>query len=122
MAEEHAKMSSELRQLAQTLVTILSPLVQAASASASAGAGDGAGKCEQVWCPVCAVAAVAAGEPHPLAALIAEHSVALLALIRDMATQSPTDTPDDERGAAASTVPPPPAPGTYQPIPVTVFE
>jgi hypothetical protein len=87
-----------------------------------------------VWCPVCALAALINGEQHPLLTVIAEHSVALLAVVRAMAEPAdasagagagqpePPDpstpegppTPDDE--------PPPSGPGRYQPIPVSVEE
>jgi 1-acyl-sn-glycerol-3-phosphate acyltransferase len=68
-----------LRQLAQTILDRLDPAVRLAAARASAG---GAGKCQQVWCPVCALAALVNGEQHPLLSVIAEHSVALLAVVR----------------------------------------
>ena len=71
----------ELRQLAQTILDRLDPAVRLAAARA-AGSGAGPGKCQQVWCPVCALAALVAGEQHPLLTVIAEHSVALLAVIR----------------------------------------
>ena len=54
-----------------------------AAAAAAAGA-DGPGKCQQVWCPVCALAALVSGEQHPLLTVIAEHSVALLSVVRAM--------------------------------------
>ena len=48
----------------------------------TAGAGAGTGKCQQVWCPVCALAALATGDQHPLLTVIADHSIALLEVIR----------------------------------------
>lgn len=99
----------ELQQLAQTVLAVIDPLIQAVTTSKPT---DGKpGKCEQTWCPVCAVAAIAAGETHPLAAIVAEHGAALLAVIRAVAT--PTE-PDAE--------PPPDRPSGYQPIPVTIYE
>ena len=73
----------ELRQLAQAILDRLDPAVRLAAARA-AGSGDGPGKCQQVWCPVCALAALVAGEQHPLLTVIAEHSVALLTVVRAM--------------------------------------
>jgi len=52
-----------------------------------------------VWCPVCALAAVANGEQHPLLTVIADHSVALLAIIRGMVTDTgPTGTGEPGTG------------------------
>src|SRR6476660_7318521 len=77
----HPDLAHELRQLAQTILDRLDPAVRLAAARA-AGSGDSPGKCQQVWCPVCALAALVAGEQHPLLTVISEHSVALLAVIR----------------------------------------
>ena len=126
MSDGHSDIGPELRQLAQTILDRLDPAVRLAAARAATG---GAGKCEQVWCPVCALAALINGEQHPLLTVIAEHSVALLAVVRAMAepaegAERPTPPdpsspsgpppPDDE--------PPPSGPGRYQHIPVTVEE
>jgi hypothetical protein len=107
--------------MAQAILDRLDPAMRAAAAMASA-AGDGPGKCQQVWCPFCALAALVNGEQHPLLTVIAEHSVALLTLIRTMtgdgaAQRGPDDppTPDDD-GPDAS----PPTQGRYQHIPITV--
>ena len=81
MSGEHSDLGPELRQLAQTILDRLDPAVRLAAARA-AGRGDSPGKCQQVWCPVCALAALASGEQHPLLTVIADHSVALLAVIR----------------------------------------
>jgi len=69
-----------------------------------------------VWCPVCALAALVNGEQHPLLTVIAEHSVALLTLIRTMTGDGPP-TPDDG-GPDGS----PPTRGRYQRIAFTVEE
>ena len=53
----------ELRQLAQTILDRLDPAVRMAAARAASGSE---GKCQQVWCPVCALAALVTGEQHPL--------------------------------------------------------
>jgi hypothetical protein len=119
----HSDIGPELRALAQAVLDRLDPAVRAAAAMASA-AGNEPGKCQQVWCPVCALAALANGEQHLLLTVVAEHSVALLTLIRTMTgdgsqqggpDDSPTpddDGPDDGR----------PTQGRYQHIAFTVEE
>ncbi len=130
MSGEHSDLGPELRQLAQTILDRLDPAVRIAAARA-AGSRDGPGKCQQVWCPVCALAALVSGEQHPLLTVVADHSVALLAVVRAIIEQSadaapsggeppegpppPPDSPDGDG-------PPPPEPGRYQHIPVTVEE
>lgn len=130
MTGEHPDLGPELRQLAQTILDRIDPALRLAAARAAA-AGAGPGKCQQVWCPVCALAALASGEQHPLLTVVAEHSVALLAVVRALIEQSdsaqsahappppadePPDGPPDDDGPA------PPGPGRYQHIPVTVEE
>jgi hypothetical protein len=123
----HPDIGPELRQLAQTILDRLDPAVR--SAAARAAGGDGPGKCQQVWCPVCALAALVAGEQHPLLTVIAEHSVALLTVIRAMvndieATSTGPDKPPPDGaqppgGGTDGDEPPPSGPGRYQHIPVT---
>jgi hypothetical protein len=81
-----------LRRLAQLILDRLDPAVRAAATMATEGLG-GSGRCQQVWCPVCALAAVANGEQHPLLTVIADHSVALLAVIRGMVTDPGVSEP-----------------------------
>jgi hypothetical protein len=83
---------------------------------------------------VCALAALASGEQHPLLTVVAEHSVALLGVVRALlenaentenAEQSARTAPPD--GPPPPPEPPdgdqpPPGPGRYQHIPVTVEE
>jgi hypothetical protein len=107
----------ELRRLAQSILDRIDPAVRAAAAAA-AGAG-GPGKCQQVWCPVCALAALVSGEQHPLLTVIAEHSVALLTVVRAMIDDIETTPGPDEPPPDA---PPPSAPNRYQHIPVTIEE
>lgn len=119
MTGSHPDLGPELRALAQAILDKLDPAVRLAAATA-AGAGDAPGKCQQVWCPVCALAALVAGEQHPLLTVIADHSVALLTVIRailEQAEQAPSGDPPPD-------VPPPPPPpaGRYEHIPVTVEE
>jgi hypothetical protein len=139
VSEFHADISPELRQLAQSILDRLDPAVRLAAARAASGS---AGQCQQVWCPVCALAALISGEQHPLLTVIAEHSVALLAVVRAMTDAMdsgqgggqagsgtpppPTDPSGPGRptgnGPGPDDDPPPPGPGRYQHIPVTVEE
>lgn len=117
----HPDLGPELRALAQAILDRLDPAVRAAAAMA-ANPDGGPGKCQQVWCPVCALAALVNGEQHPLLTVIAEHSVALMTVIRTMAgdTAPPPgpDAPPPPDGAAEE----PPPRNRYQPIPVVVEE
>ncbi|MCV7261171.1 hypothetical protein [Mycobacterium shimoidei] len=123
----HPDLGPELRKLAQTILDGIDPAVRAA-ASRAAGSGAGPGRCQQVWCPVCALAAVVTGEQHPLLSVIAEHSVALLAVIRAIiadangsTTPGPPEGPPDG-GAAAEAPDDAGTKSRYQPISVTVDE
>ena len=93
MGTPHPDIGPELRRLAQLILDRLDPAVRAAAAVATEGLGA-AGRCQQVWCPVCALAAVANGEQHPLLTVIADHSMALLAVIRGMVTDPDVTGPD----------------------------
>jgi hypothetical protein len=127
----HPDLGPELRRLAQTILDKLDPAVRLAAARA-AGSGDGPGKCQQVWCPVCALAALVAGEQHPLLTVVAEHSVALLtvikAIVEDTADSGgpgdgrPPEGPPPPPGGPGGDQPPPSGPGRYEHIPVTVEE
>jgi hypothetical protein len=109
----HSELPPELRQLAQTILDRLDPAVRAAATLAT-GRQDTPGKCQQVWCPVCALAALAQGEQHPMLDVIAEHSVALLTAVRAMvggATPPPDGGGPDE---------PEPPSGRFQQIPIVL--
>ena len=132
MSRAHTDIGPELRRLAQSILDGIDPALRAAAARAS-GAGLGTGKCQQVWCPVCALAAVVTGDQHPLVSVIADHSVALLDVIRaivDDIDRSAKPPPDGPPGGDGVTVEPPAQNGgggangktRYQPIPVTVEE
>jgi hypothetical protein len=95
MTSPHSDIGPELRQLAQTILDRLDPAVRAAAAMA-AESMRGPGRCEQVWCPVCALAALLNGEQHPLLTVIAENSATLLTVVRAMAADPP---PGDTGGA-----------------------
>ena len=133
MNRAHSDLGPELKQLAQAILERLDPAVRMAAARAQA-ANDTPGRCQQVWCPVCALAALISGEQHPLLTVVAEHSVALLTLVKAMVDDidstgshapagpdgpSPDDpVPPDPDGPDG----PAPPPGRYQHIPVTVEE
>jgi len=131
VSDGHPDIGPELRQLAQTILDRLDPAVRLAATRAAAG---GAGKCQQVWCPVCALAALINGERHPLLTVIAEHSVALLAVVRAMAEPAdesagtgaghpgPPDPSAPQGPPVPDDDPPPAGPGHYQNIPVSVEE
>ncbi|MFA5712258.1 hypothetical protein [Mycolicibacterium sp.] len=122
MSATHPELGPELRQLAQLILDRLDPALRSAAALAAARSAAGPGRCQQVWCPVCALAALATGEEHPLLGIISEHSVALLEVVRailadtDAAETGPAEDPEPP------TEPPPPPKGRYEPIPVTVEE
>ena len=123
MSSAHPDIGPELRQLAQAILDRLDPAVRAAAAAA-ADALRGPGRCQQLWCPVCALAALVSGEQHPLLTLIAEHSVTLLTVIRTMAADpgGPDGArPDDEDATpAADDAPPPTQNGRYHHIAIVV--
>jgi len=129
LSGSHPDIGPELRALAQTILDRIDPAVRLAAARA-AGSGDGPGKCQQVWCPVCALAALVAGEQHPLLTVIADHSVALLTVVRaivedtaDIAGKGPDGPPQGPPpNGSGGGEPPPSGPGRYQHIPVTVEE
>ena len=122
--DAHPDLGPELRQIAQALLDRLDPAVRLAAARAAAASGPG--KCQQVWCPVCALAALIAGEQHPLLSVVAEHSVALLTVVRAVIDESSASTgsaPAAPPTDGADPVPPSTdGPGRYQHIPVSVDE
>ena len=122
MTGVHPDIGPELRKLAQKILDQIDPAVRTA-ASMAIRDGAGTGKCQQVWCPVCALAAVVSGDEHPLLTVIAEHSVALLAVIRAIVDQVDRTTPPPPDGGGEPPAPDDPRPATrYQPITVTVDE
>ena len=134
MSRAHPEIGPELRRLAQAILDGIDPAVRSAAALA-AGAGVGTGKCQQVWCPVCALAALATGDQHPLLTVVADHSVALLEMIRAMVKdvtdidRSVIPPPDGPPGGGQTTDTPPGTRGDngavktrYEAIPVTVEE
>jgi len=117
----HPDIGPELLKLAQSILDQIDPAVRTA-AGLVAGEGAGTGKCQQVWCPVCALVALVTGEQHPLVTVIADHSVALLAVVRAMAADidsAAKPPPDGPPGGPRGEQSPPNA---YQDIPITVQE
>ncbi len=133
MNRVHTDVGPELRRLAQAILAGIDPAVRAAASMASSA---GVGKCQQVWCPVCALAALVSGEQHPLLTVVADHSVALMDVIRSMVddvNRSAEPPPDDPPGGGLGSAPDPAtANGSangngatkarYQAIPVTIQE
>ncbi len=117
MTGAHSDVKPELRVLAQAILDRLDPAVRMVAALA-ASRGESPGKCQQVWCPVCALAALAQGEQHPMLDVIAEHSVALLTVVRSI-VDAEGALPSDGDGPDGGATQPPPA-TRYQHIPITV--
>ena len=105
MSGAHPDIGPELRKLAQAILDGIDPAVRTAAAL-TAGGGVGTGKCQQVWCPVCALAALTTGDQHPLLTVIADHSIALLEMIRaivDDIDRSAKPPPDGPPGGGVAT-------------------
>lgn len=117
MNSAHPEIPAELRQLAQLLLDRIDPAVRAAAAVAM-GRGDSPGKCQQVWCPVCALAALMQGEQHPMLDVVAEHSVALMTFVRALIETGAAAPPPD--GGPNGSGPKPPPTTRYQHIPITL--
>lgn len=126
MSDAHRDLGPELRQLAQTILDVLDPAVRSAAALAGSREGGVPGPCQQVWCPVCALAALISAEQHPLLTVLAEHSAALLTVVRamvaDLGVPPAGDKPPDGDGSPGGQPPPSAGPGRYEDIPVTVEE
>ncbi|RFD24832.1 hypothetical protein MUBE_11855 [Mycobacterium uberis] len=128
MSRGHADIGPELRKLAQAILDGIDPVVR--SAAALAVGAKGVEKCQQAWCPVCALAALVAGEQHPLLTVIANHSAVLLDVIHavvndsDRSTRPSPDGPPGEGLVPETPVQTSAGNGTvkkrYQPIPVRV--
>lgn len=130
MSGVHPDIGPELRRLAEAILDGIDPAVRAAAAM-TGGGGVGTGKCQQVWCPVCALAALATGDQHPLLTIIADHSIGLLEVVRaiisdvsdiDRSPKPPPRDPPEPPDPPDPAGPAGPAKTRYQPIPVTVDE
>jgi DNA-binding helix-hairpin-helix protein with protein kinase domain len=127
-SDGHADLGPELRKLAQAILDRIDPALRTAAVLAAARSGEDPGRCQQVWCPVCALAALVTGEEHPLLTVVSEHSVALLAMVRALVADShqpaaaPVPDPPEgpPEGPGSDSVPPSAGAGHYQPIPVIV--
>ena len=132
----HSELGPELRQLAQAILDRLDPVLRAAASKAGDALREPS-RCEQVWCPVCALAAAANGEQHPLLTLLAEHSETLMTVVRAMAEEQPpadpkasanadgtADSKADPTGPEAAEpdagAPPPSSNSRYHHIPIVV--
>ncbi len=122
MNSPHPDIGPELRRLAQTVLDRLDPAVRAAAATVGDAQRE-PGACQQVWCPVCALAALVNGEQHPLLNLIAEHSITLMTMVRTMAASAPdgsTPPPAADGESPPVDSPPPAQSPRYQDIPIVV--
>lgn len=106
MSGAHSDLGPELRRLAQAILDGIDPAVRAAAAL-TAGGGAGTGKCQQVWCPVCALAALATGDQHPLLTVIADHSIALVEAIRGIVKDVEDVSGDTDSSSQPAPEPPP---------------
>ncbi len=125
----HRDVGPELRKLAQAVLDGIDPGVRAAAARAW---GGGPARCQQVWCPVCALAALMTGEQHPLLSVIADHSVSLLSVARallddlekseEKPENGPGSAPPDGGGDVSAPTGDGMSKSHYQPITITVEE
>lgn len=119
MTSPHPDIGPELRQLAQAILDRLDPAVRAAAAMAAESL-RGPGRCEQVWCPVCALAAVVNGEQHPLLTVIADNSATLLTVIRNLAADPPPAAGTEPEPEPAGDAPPSSQNVRFHRIPIVV--
>ncbi|CAN5553168.1 hypothetical protein BH10ACT9_BH10ACT9_45890 [soil metagenome] len=98
MTGEPFQIGPGLQRLVTDLLETIEPLLRAAASGTASNTKPG--HCQQVWCPVCATAALAAGEQHPLITLVAEHSTPLIAVLLAMVNHEETPPPT---AAATST-------------------
>ncbi len=120
----------DLRLLAQALIDKIDPVVRLSVAMLADG--ENPSDCNQVWCPVCALVALANDEQHPMLTAIAEHSATFLDAVRAaLADQGPLgpdpEPPTDPSGPGgrhrqSDDPETSPGPGRYQSIPVSVEE
>ncbi|GAA2398753.1 hypothetical protein [Mycolicibacterium llatzerense] len=130
-AESLGDLPMDLRLLAQALIDKIDPVVRLSVAMLADG--ENPSDCNQVWCPVCALVALANDEQHPMLTAIAQHSTTFLDAVRAaLADQGPAgphpEPPTDPSGPGGkhrqADEPPtsPTEPGRYQSIPVSVEE
>jgi hypothetical protein len=114
------ELGPELRRLAQSILDAIDPAVRAAAMVAMTNKSGDPGKCQQVWCPVCALAALISGEEHPLLTVVAEHSVTLVAVIRATLGETPAPSPTGPNGGGSGGAEGASAKSGYQRIPVVI--
>lgn len=115
-----AESDAELRRLAQSLLLVLEPILQALSALGVGAEGAEPGNCQNNWCPLCAAAAISHGEQHPVIDTLVAAGATMIAVIR-AAAQSEADVSIKDGGLTSG----PPSPRTssgYQRIPVTLVD
>lgn len=117
MVDEHPNLGIDLPQLAGSLLAFLEPLLEAAATYVTPSDGE-PGRCQQAWCPVCAIVAVASGEEHPMVAVVTDHAAGLVSLLRAIATPDLPDPPNG--GGPTEPAERPDGPGNYEPIQVTI--
>lgn len=130
MSGAHTDVRPELRKLAQAILDGIDPAVRWRRRWLRVEVRTG--KCQQVWCPLCALAALVTGEQHPLLTVIADHSLALLEVIRaivddiDRSAKPPPEGPPGGGQTGASGGENTNGEGSmkshYQAIPVTIEE
>lgn len=82
------QLGEELRALLSAFITAVTPLVAQIAPDPSAPQSS----C--TWCPVCALAALARGEQHPLLTALGTQGVALLTALRDLLADSVDKHPE----------------------------
>ncbi|MGC0364500.1 hypothetical protein ABH922_002484 [Rhodococcus sp. 27YEA15] len=132
MSEEHDRLLAEFRELAESVMMRIEPMLQSAAGAPSAhGSAVGDDSKEFTgcsWCPVCAVAALVRGENHELLAFLADQVRIVLAALRRFLDEY-LGPASSRRGPEPDSTPPGPADsnaagssrtGTFVPIAVTV--
>ena len=98
VSDAHSEIGPELRQLAQTILDRVEPAVRAAAADRRTGRFSR--RLPTGVVPGLRSGRDGFGEQHPLLDAVAEHSVALLAVVRgllDNRPETPPDSQDDPR-------------------------
>ncbi len=126
MNDDHTKLIADFRELADSVLTRIEPIVAQMAQGRTNAAPDLETSAELPvfsgcsWCPVCALAALMRGEHHELLAILAGYAGVLLALLRELLDEflggrDPSDgKPDGSPGSGA------PAPRSPAFVPITV--
>lgn len=105
--EDLRKLAAELRVLAAAALEQFEPILRRA-ASGDQQEWNGCS-----WCPVCAALALLRGEHHDLLAILAEHGVSIVTVLREAVAGTPVEPLIPDSGEPAR-------PSGYQDIPVTI--